>query len=177
MPDAAFAHPRLAQVYDPLDPDRSDLDHDVAMVTEFGATRVLDLGCGTGTFACLLSGRGTTVIGVDPAEASLEVAHPKPGADRVHWLPGTAPDVHSRDDLPLPVEIATMTGDVAQDFLTDEQWLATLTAARQCLRLGGLLVFEARDPDRRIWEDWKRDWTSAAWSRSRATACSRPGVR
>jgi hypothetical protein len=26
VPDAIFAEPRLAEIYDPLDPDRSDLD-------------------------------------------------------------------------------------------------------------------------------------------------------
>jgi hypothetical protein len=30
--DPIFAEPRLAEVYDPLDPDRSDLDPYVAMV-------------------------------------------------------------------------------------------------------------------------------------------------
>jgi ubiquinone/menaquinone biosynthesis C-methylase UbiE len=53
MADAQFATPRLAEVYDPLDPDRSDLDAYVAMVEEFRASSVLDIGCGTGTFACL----------------------------------------------------------------------------------------------------------------------------
>src|SRR5438552_3032086 len=50
---------------------------------EFGARTVLDIGCGTGTFACLLAGRGLEVIAVDPAAASLEVARRKPGAGRV----------------------------------------------------------------------------------------------
>lgn len=42
MPDAIFENPRLAAVCDPLDPDRSDLDVFVRMVTEFGASTVLD---------------------------------------------------------------------------------------------------------------------------------------
>ena len=54
VPDAIFDDPRLAQVYDPLDPDRSDLDVYVDLVSELGARSVLDVGCGTGTFACLL---------------------------------------------------------------------------------------------------------------------------
>src|SRR5215469_7708639 len=52
--DAHFEVPRLAEIYDPLDPDRRDLDAYAAMAGEFGASTVLDIGCGTGTFACLL---------------------------------------------------------------------------------------------------------------------------
>ena len=74
MPDRIFAEPRLARLYDAVDDDRSDLDAYLAMADEFGARRVLDIGCGTGTLACLLAARGIEVIGADPAGASLDVA-------------------------------------------------------------------------------------------------------
>jgi hypothetical protein len=41
MVDAIFAERRLAEVYDPLDPDRGGLDAYAAMVDEFGASSVL----------------------------------------------------------------------------------------------------------------------------------------
>jgi ubiquinone/menaquinone biosynthesis C-methylase UbiE len=88
--DAIFEHPRLAAIYDELDPDRSDLDAYLAMAEELGAASVLDVGCGTGTFALLLAGRGLDVIGVDPAEASLSVARAEPDAERVRWIHGDA---------------------------------------------------------------------------------------
>ncbi len=47
MADPIFEHPRLAAIYDALDPDRSDLDAYVAIAEELGARRVLDVGCGT----------------------------------------------------------------------------------------------------------------------------------
>lgn len=53
MADECFGHPRLAAVYDALDPDRGDLDAYVRMAEEFGARRVLDIGCGTGALALL----------------------------------------------------------------------------------------------------------------------------
>jgi SAM-dependent methyltransferase len=150
--DPIFAEPRLAEVYDPLDPDRSDLDAYVAMVDEFGAHSVLDIGCGTGTLACLLAHRGLTVTAVDPAAASLAVARTKPGADRVRWVHGYATDLP-----PLQVDLATMTGNVAQVFLTDAAWAATLRAAYAALGPGGRLVFETRDPAVKAWLEWNRE--------------------
>jgi SAM-dependent methyltransferase len=141
VPDAIFEEPRLAEIYDPLDPDRSDLDAYVAVATEFGARSVTDVGCGTGTLACLLAARGVQVTAIDPAAASLEVARRKPGADRVRWLHG---DVTA---LPAPhADLATMTGNVAQVFVTSQEWAAALRAVRQALRPGGRLVFESRNP-------------------------------
>ncbi|GAB3565084.1 class I SAM-dependent methyltransferase [Spelaeicoccus albus] len=151
MPDAEFDNPRLAAIYDPLDPDRSDLDVYAAIAGEFGAHSVLDVGCGTGTFACLLAGRGIDVVAVDPAAASLEVARGKPGADRITWIHGDATSLP-----PLEVDLATMTANVAQVFLTDSGFAAALRGIREALRPGGHLVFEIRDPQRRAWLDWTR---------------------
>jgi SAM-dependent methyltransferase len=150
--DAIFEERRLADIYDPLDPDRSDLDAYVAVVDEFRVRSVLDIGCGTGSFACLLAQRGIDVTGVDPAAASLEVARRKPYADRVRWLLGDA------STLPLlQVDLVTMTGNVAQVFLSDEEWAATLRAATDALRPDGRLVLEIRDPAREGWREWNRE--------------------
>lgn len=152
MPDPIFADPRLARIYDPLDPDRSDLDLYASLVGEFDARSVLDIGCGTGTFACLLASKGLEVVAVDPAEASLRVARKKPGAARVTWRAGDATTLP-----PLSVDLATMTGNVAQVFLSDDDWLTTLRGARRALRPGGRLVFEVRDPSREAWRSWNRE--------------------
>ena len=154
VPDAIFDDPRLAQVYDPLDPDRSDLDVYVDMVHEFGATSVLDVGCGTGTFACMLTRQDVHVTAVDPAGASLDVARAKPGAHAVDWLLGDATTLPA-----LSVDAAFMTANVAQVFLTDDDWAATLRGIRDALRPRGMLVFETRDPARRAWEQWTPELT------------------
>ena len=155
MPDPIFDEPRLAAIYDALDPDRSDLDPYLAMIDEFGARSVLDLGCGTGVFALMLAGRGIQVIGVDPARASLDVARAKPGAGRVTWIDGDASAIPAG----AQVDAVTMTANVAQVFLTDEDWLGTLNAVHAALRPGGRLIFESRDPTRRAWEEWTEERT------------------
>jgi SAM-dependent methyltransferase len=100
----------------------------------------------------MLAHRGVNVIGVDPAAASLEVARRKPGADQVQWLFGDATTLPG-----IQVDMATMTANVAQVFLTDEDWTATLHGIRAALRSGGHLVFETRDPARQAWLEWNRE--------------------
>jgi 2-polyprenyl-3-methyl-5-hydroxy-6-metoxy-1,4-benzoquinol methylase len=53
--DDLFQHPRLAAIYDSLEANRGDLDVYAAIADELGARRVLDVGCGTGTFGLLLA--------------------------------------------------------------------------------------------------------------------------
>ena len=170
MPDAIFEHPRLAQVDDPLDPDRSDLDAYVALVDELGARSVLDVGCGTGTLACTLAERGVDVAAVDPAQASLDVARTKRGAGQVRWIHGDATGLPA-----MQVDAAVMTGNVAQVFVTDEAWRATLSGIRAALRPGGWLLFESRVPARRAWERWIPERTTQ-WSISTAWVVSSRGM-
>lgn len=154
MPDPLFADPRLAALYDVVEGARPDLDGYLDLVAELGATRVVDLGCGTGTLACALAERGVTVTGVDPAAASLTVARAKPGAEGVEWIAGGPERIPPhRHDLVL------MTGNVAQVFLTDAEWDDALACAAAGLVPGGHLVFESRVPARRAWEAWTRGHT------------------
>ncbi|MEU0168308.1 class I SAM-dependent methyltransferase [Streptomyces iakyrus] len=152
MTDDCFGHPRLAAIYDPLDPDRSDLDAYLRVAEEFGAHRVLDIGCGTGVFALLLADRGVDVVGIEPALASLDVARAKPSSERVRWLCGDATALP-----PLQVDLATMTANVAQEIVDPDTWQKTLRGAYEALRPGGHLVFETRDPAGRAWEEWTRE--------------------
>ncbi|WP_243762759.1 class I SAM-dependent methyltransferase [Allobranchiibius sp. CTAmp26] len=74
MPDAIFADPRLARLYDAFEHPRTDLVPYLAIARELHATTVVDIGCGTGAFALLASDDGLQATGVDPASASLDVA-------------------------------------------------------------------------------------------------------
>lgn len=152
MPDAIFAHPRLAPIYDVFDGDRDDLAAYLGIADELGSDRVLDVGCGTGCLAVLLADSGRTVVGVDPAGASLDVAKSKDATGRITWVQGDATAAPRSG-----ADLAVMTGNVAQVFLTDEDWTRTLQGIAVALRPGGYLVFETRRPDRRAWEEWAAD--------------------
>jgi len=149
VPDPIFSDTRLAQLYDAFDGERDDLDPYLALVVELGADSILDIGCGTGSFAVRAAAQGHRVTGVDPAAASLAVARDKPGADAVTWWCGPVGTLATDT-----VDLAVMTGNAAQVFLTDKSWGDVLTATRVRLRPGGHLVFESRRIQDRAWERW-----------------------
>src|SRR5690625_7928091 len=98
---------------------------------ELGARTVIDVGCGPGALAVRLARRGLEVTGIDPARASLDVAHDKPYAEAASWVRGTA------EELPAPgADAVVMTGNVAQVFLTDEALSAIRRGTHQTLHTG-----------------------------------------
>jgi SAM-dependent methyltransferase len=143
VPDPIFTHPRLAAVYDTFDGDRGDLQAYEDIVAELGAHRIFDFGCGTGTLAARLAG-SHDVTGFDPAAASLDIARTKTGT--VTWT-GDLTGLTGFD-------LVLMTGNVAQVFLTDDDWHTTLRTLFAVLRPGGFLVFETRRPEYRAWDEW-----------------------
>lgn len=118
---------------------------------------MLDIGCGTGVLAPAPAERGTEVVGVDPAAASLDVARGKPGGERVRWIHGDATRLP-----PLAADLATITGNAAQEIVDPQEWRRALRGARAALRPGGRLVVETRIPARRAWEEWNREATYGA---------------
>ena len=152
VPDAIFAHPRLAPLYDAFDGPRDDLPAYVGMADELAARRVLDVGCGTGSLAILLAATGRAVVGADPAAASLAVAESKDGASAVTWVHAAAAAIP-----PAGADLAVMTGNVAQVFRTDQDWAQALQGIGAALRPRGYLVFETRRPGRRAWQEWAAD--------------------
>jgi SAM-dependent methyltransferase len=154
MRNAEFNDPRLVMVYDALCPWSRDDDFFVSVVADAPATRVLDLGCGTGRLALGLAAAGYRVTGVDPAAASLVAARAKAGADRVRWIEGTSALLPAAE-----FDVAVMTSHVAQFFVAEDEWRTTLADLRRALVPDGRLVFDSRDPLARGWERWNpADW-------------------
>jgi SAM-dependent methyltransferase len=154
MPDAIFDDPRLAAVYDAVNPPTPDEDFYVALA---GADprRILDIGCGTGRLACRLAAGGHHVTGVDPAPGMLNVARARPDGEGVRWIHARGQDV----GLPDRFDLIVMNGHVFQVFLTDADVHAVLGAARRHLDDGGTLGFETRNPAAREWEEWTPEET------------------
>lgn len=163
MSDALFDDPLLARVYDAFDGDRSDLDVYAELVRGWGAHRVVDIGCGTGVLAVLLTTHGVRVTGVDPSAAMLDVARARDRRRRVTWVHGDATSLP-----PDEVDVAIMTGNVAQVFLSDADFTATLRRAHAVLAADGRLVFEVRRPEHRAWDEWALE--------TDAVTCDVPGV-
>ena len=69
----------------------------------------------------------------------------------MQWIHGDATALPT-----MQVDLATMTGNVAQAIVDPPVWDATLRGMWQALRPGGHLVFETRDSAARAWEQWNR---------------------
>jgi SAM-dependent methyltransferase len=147
--------PRLTALYDTECLGRRDDGFYSRLTGTVGARSVVDIGCGTGAFAIDLAGRGCRVIGVDPAQAMLDIARSRPGGEHVQWVHGDASDVPS-----AVAELVVMMGHVAQYFVDDTEWAQLLGEVHRILLPGGHLAFETRNP--------AVDWT-ALWTRERTT--------
>jgi SAM-dependent methyltransferase len=149
--DLHYVDPRLVALYDRDNPRGVDTDFYLQLATDLNACTILDLGCGTGLLTRELATADRRVIGVDPAAAMLAYARNQPGAERVLWIEGDAGSLGTPE-----ADFVIMTGNVAQVFLEDDEWAATLRAIYAALRPGGYLAFESRNPDDRAWERWNR---------------------
>jgi SAM-dependent methyltransferase len=95
----------FAAAYDDLNPDDQDHLCYATLADELGATRVLDLGCGTGRLTRALAARGRTAVGIDPDPAMLRVARRRPGGEHVDWRLGFSDRADTGSaDFTRPVE-------------------------------------------------------------------------
>jgi ubiquinone/menaquinone biosynthesis C-methylase UbiE len=149
MAEQASAEPRyipaarwqvFSRVYDPvLALTMRERRFRAAMRERVGAAlprggTVVDVGCGTGTFAIGLAAArpDAKVIGVDGDPEILARARAKPGADAVEWRDGLA------GSLPLPdasADVATIS--LVLHHLLPEQKREAMAEVRRVLKPGG----------------------------------------
>ena len=149
QPSASYADPRLAALYDALNPPDASTAFYLGLPGPPPA-RILDMGCGTGQLACEFAAQGHDVTGADPAAAMLDVARARAGGDRVRWIQADAAGLA----LGTRFDLIIMTGHVFQLFLEDRDVRAALQSLARHLVPGGRLAFETRNPAVREWQDW-----------------------
>jgi SAM-dependent methyltransferase len=149
-PSRSYTDPRLAAVYDALNPPEADALFYLRLAGDEPKT-ILDMGCGTGRLACSLARRGHRVTGADPASAMLDIARKRQGGDKVAWIAAGAADL----SIDTRFDLIIMTGHVFQVFLDDMAVAAVLANLSRHLAPEGRLAFETRNP---LVEEW-RDWT------------------
>lgn len=96
---------------------------------------LVDVGCGTGTFALALKGRrpDAQVIGVDGDEEILALAQAKPGAAGIEWREGLA------QDLPVEGGADVVTISLVLHHLLPDDKRKALVEMKRILKPGGRL--------------------------------------
>ncbi len=142
-----YTDPRLAVLYDQLNPWAADSEFYLDLV--MSARSALDIGCGTGSVLKRARAGGHTgrLVGLDPAAAMLDQAKERTDVD---WILGDLGTVSFDREF----ELVIMTGHVFQVFLTDDDITAALTAVCAALADGGRFAFETLNPRLRPWEKW-----------------------
>ena len=148
--DRLYQDAELAQFYD-LENDWA-ADQDCCRDLAREARSVLDLGCGTGRLAAELAG-GREVVGVDPAEAMLEIARSRAGGAEAEWVRGDARSIR----LGRRFDLVVLTGHAFQVFLMEKDQRAVLETIAAHLTPDGRFVFDSRNPDAGEWREWTPD--------------------
>lgn len=166
----------LAAIYDADNPDNRDHDYYRTLATTLDATRITDLGCGTGVLTVTLAAPGRTVTGIDPAAAMLARASSRPNGATLEWRLGTSNLIDAGEN-----DLVIMTGNVAMHIL-GEDWHATLKDIARGLKPGGVLAFETRNPQARAWTKWNDEGSvrgtvvGRLWETTTTTAPDPDGV-
>ncbi|MFS8103173.1 class I SAM-dependent methyltransferase [Lentzea alba] len=144
----SFTDADVAELYDKLNPwGGGDAAFYDALVDE--ARDVLDVGCGTGQMLIAARERGHVgrFVGLDPDLASLERARVR---SDVEWVQARAED----SIWVAEFDLAVMSSNAFQFFVTDDELRKSLRAIRNSLRPGGRFAFDTRYPAAREWEQW-----------------------
>ncbi len=151
---AEFDNPRLARVYDSFNSLTDDRVFWLDKIKELGVQRIIDVGCGTGLLTCELAQLGYTIVGVEPAQAMLDLAQEKEGAKKVTWLLGSTEQLKGQK-----ADLVIMTSHVAQFFVSTEEWHKALANIYEALEEGGVILFDSKNPLSVLWKNWSKENT------------------
>jgi len=152
--DLHYTDPRLVAMYDTDNPHGADTDFFIQLASDLQTKTILDLGCGTGLLTKALATKGHNVTGVDPSAEMINYGRQQVHGDLVNWVVGDASSLGTPE-----ADLVLMTGNVAQVFLEDDIWLATLRSIHAALKVGGCVAFESRNPEARAYETWTPETT------------------
>jgi SAM-dependent methyltransferase len=101
---------------------------------------ILDLGCGTGSHALILAGRGYEVTGVDRSGAMLEIARKRAAAAglKIAFREGDMTSLSLHEKYDAVVSLFSVMGF----HTTDDALAAALRTVRNALVPGGMFVFD-----------------------------------
>ena len=153
--DALYQNQKLVEVYDAINQSREDFDFYIAELPNPPAA-VLDIGCGTGTFALDLANRGYDVTAVDPAPNMIALAAQKDTGRSVTWVTGSVADL----DMDMKFNAAVMTGHAFQCLLEDIEISSLFEAVEHRLCHAGSFWFETRNRDVRPWLRWTPEYAA-----------------
>lgn len=144
----------IAYYYDQLHTWGKEDDFFMELLQLTKAKKIADLGCGTGRVTIELAKAGYEVTGIDPSEEAVLRAQNKDNAQSVSWIIGDSQDLTTNS-----YDAVIMTANVAQVFISEESWKSLLQDVFTALKTGGHFIFDARNPQAKVWEEWQKDET------------------
>ncbi|NIA21627.1 MAG: methyltransferase domain-containing protein [Anaerolineaceae bacterium] len=107
---------------------------------------VLEIGCGTGRLAALMSERGARVVGIDVSEGMLAVA--RQNAPKAEFIHMTATEI----DRLGPQRFDRVVATLSFSELSEDELDHVLRAVIEALKPGGRLVLADEVPPGRWWQ-------------------------
>jgi ubiquinone/menaquinone biosynthesis C-methylase UbiE len=147
---AAMTYESFAYWYDllmeeaPYDAWQSFVQRKLQQYGRRGATRILDIGCGTGELAVRLAKAGFVVAGVDLSENMLSIAQAKAEAQQVtvEFFQQNMTELRGFSDF----DCATIFCDSLNYLLEEKEVQQTFSCVYELLRKDGLLLFDVHSP-------------------------------
>lgn len=149
----------LVDVYDVINASRDDFDFYRNELPP-SPSSVLDIGCGTGTFALELAKLGYAVTGIDPALQMISKAIEKDVGNTVNWVLGSVLDLPTDHKF----DVALMTGHGFQCLLKNDEIATFFEAVQKRLTPGGEFWFETRNPAMKPWLNWTPEHSHPPYS-------------